>query len=101
MVDQRQREVILLRVIGLSRRQLRQRLSVEMAIIGLMAGIMAVLMAESMSWLLTWRLNIPFAVHYMWWLILPLFMLCLALMIGQYRLRPLWRTSPLSILRRE
>ncbi len=101
LVDQRQREVILLRVIGLSRRQLRQRLSVEMAIIGLMAGIMAVLMAESMSWLLTWRLNIPFAVHYMWWLILPLFMLCLALMIGQYRLRPLWRTSPLSILRRE
>lgn len=101
LVDQRQREVVLLRVIGLSRRQLRQRLSIEMALIGLMAGIMSVVMAESISWLMTWRLNIPFAMHYIWWLILPLFMLCLALIIGQYRLRPLWLTSPLSILRRE
>ncbi|RYZ80055.1 MAG: FtsX-like permease family protein, partial [Moraxellaceae bacterium] len=101
LVDQRQREVVLLRVIGLSRRQLRQRLSIEMAIIGLMAGMMAVVMAESISWLMTWRLNIPFTMHYLWWLILPLFMLCLALIIGQYRLRPLWRTSPLTILRRE
>ncbi len=101
LVDQRQREVILLRVIGLSRRQLRQRLSIEMAMIGLMAGMMAVVMAESISWLMTWRLNIPFALHYIWWIILPVLMLCLALMIGQYRLRPLWRTSPLSILRRQ
>jgi putative ABC transport system permease protein len=101
LVDQRKPEVILLRVIGLSRQQLRRRLSMEMAIIGLLAGFMAVILAESVAWLMSWRLNIPFQLHYGWWLILPLIMLCLALLIGQFRLRPLWTTSPLLILRRQ
>lgn len=101
LVDQRQREVILLRVIGLSRQQLRMRLSVEMALIGVLAGFMAVILAESVAALMSWRLNIPFGLHYSWWIILPVIMLCLALLIGQSRLRPLWNTSPLMILRRE
>lgn len=101
LVDQRQREVILLRVIGLSRQQLRQRLALEMALIGLLAGLLAVILAESVAWLMTWRLNIPFTLHYQWWIVLPIFMLCLAVLIGQSRLRPLWNASPLLILRRE
>ena len=101
LVDQRQSEVILLRVIGLSRQQLRLRLSLEMAMIGVLAGLMAVVLAESVAGLMSWRLSIPFSLHYSWWIILPVIMLCLALVIGQSRLRPLWNTSPLMILRRE
>lgn len=101
LIDQRQPEVILLRVIGLSRQQLRRRLLLEMALIGLLAGLLAVILAESVAGLMSWRLSIPFQLHDGWWLILPLIMLGLALLIGQYRLRPLWNTSPLTILRRE
>ncbi|RYY79162.1 MAG: FtsX-like permease family protein [Moraxellaceae bacterium] len=101
IIDQRQPEVILLRVIGLSRQQLRRRLLVEVALIGLLAGLMAVILAESVAGLMSWRLGIPFSLHYSWWLILPVMMLCLVLVIGQSRLRPLWNTSPLTILRRE
>ncbi|XID74182.1 ABC transporter permease [Alkanindiges sp. WGS2144] len=101
LVDQRKPEVVLLRVIGLSRSQLRQRLTVEMGLIGIMAGMMAVVLAQSIAALMAWRLNIPFTLHIMWWIVLPLLMLVLAVLIGQYRLRPLWNTSPLIILRRE
>lgn len=100
LVDQRQPEVILLRVMGLSRQQLRWRLSMEMALIGLLAGVMAVILAESVASLMSWHLSLPLSLHYSWWIILPVIMLCLALIIGQYRLRPLWNTSPLAILRR-
>lgn len=100
LVDQRYREVVLLRVIGLSRGQLRQRLAIEMAIIGFMAGLLAVLMAEGVAALLAWRLEIPVGPHYIAWLVLPIGMLLLAAGIGQWRLQPLWKLSPLLILRR-
>ncbi len=100
-VDERQREVVLLRAIGLSRGQLRRRLGVEMGLIGLLAGIMAVFLAESVSALMSYRLSIPFRLHMTWWLFIPVLMTLLALLVGQNRLRPLWRVSPLLILRRE
>lgn len=100
-VDERQREVVLLRAIGLSRGQLRRRLGIEMGLIGLLAGIMAVFLAESVSALMSYRLNIPFRLHMTWWLFIPLLMTILALLVGQNRLRPLWSVSPLLILRRE
>lgn len=100
-VDERQREVVLLRAIGLSRSQLRRRLGVEMGLIGLLAGIMAVFLAESVSALMSYRLSIPFRLHMTWWLFIPVAMTLLALLVGQNRLRPLWRVSPLLILRRE
>lgn len=100
-VDERQREVVLLRAIGLSRSQLRYRLGVEMGLIGLLAGMMAVFLAEAVSALMSYRLSIPMRLHMTWWLFIPLLMTLLALMVGQNRLRPLWKVSPLLILRRE
>lgn len=100
-VDERQREVVLLRAIGLSRRQLRIRLGIEMGLIGLLAGLMAVILAESVSAVMSYRLSIPFQLHYEWWLFIPMGMTLFALIIGQLRLRPLWHSSPLLILRRE
>ena len=100
-VDERQREVVLLRAIGLSRSQLRYRLGVEMGLIGLLAGMMAVFLAEVVSALMSYRLSIPLRLHMTWWLFIPLLMTLLALLVGQNRLRPLWKVSPLLILRRE
>jgi putative ABC transport system permease protein len=101
LVDERQREVILLRTIGMSRVQLRRRLGVELALIGTLSGVTAVILAELVAILMSWRLSIPYHIHYWWWLIMPVGMTLLAVVIGQLRLRPLWHLSPILILRRD
>lgn len=101
LVDERQREVILLRTIGMSRGQLRRRLGIELALIGALAGLTAVILAELVAILMSWRLSIPYDVHFWWWLIMPVGMTLLAVVIGQLRLRPLWYLSPILILRRD
>ena len=101
MVDERQPEVALLRTLGLSRRQLQQRLLGEMAILGAVSGVVAVALAEGLSLVLAWRMDLPIQLHLMWWVLGPVLMMLLAIAMGALPLRQLWRQSALAVLRQQ
>lgn len=100
MVDQRQADMALLRVLGLSRQQLRRHVLGEMAALGLSAGLVAVLLAESLGWVLAWRLQLPMQWHPWWWAVFPLSLMLLTVGVAVAPLSRLWRQSPLQVLRR-
>jgi len=100
MVDERRSEVALLRAFGLSRRQLRQRLLGEMALLGAISGVFAVVLAEGLALILAWRLGLPLRLHLEWWLVAPLLLMILAVLTGLRPLAKLWQQSPLAVLQR-
>jgi len=99
MVDERQNEAALLRALGISQVQLRQRLLGEMVLLGSSAGILAVVVAEGIGLVLAWRFELPMQLHLWWWLAAPISLIGLALLVAYPTLRPLWQQSPLQILR--
>lgn len=99
MMDERRQEVALLRAIGMSQQSLKRYLTTELALIGFGAGILSIAFAELVSYIVAWRMEMPWSVHYLYWLILPILMAILCGVIGRYRLTRLWKISPLSSLR--
>lgn len=99
MMDERRQEVALLRAIGMSQQSLKRYLTTELAFIGFGAGVLSIGFAELVSYIVAWRMEMPWSVHYVYWLILPILMAILCGVIGRYRLTRLWKISPLSSLR--
>ncbi|KAA8734571.1 FtsX-like permease family protein [Acinetobacter qingfengensis] len=99
IMDERRQEVALLRAIGMSQRQLKRYLTLEMAFTGFGAGILSIAFAEIVSWIVAQRLDLIWGIHWQYWLILPLGMAVLCGLIGRYRLRKLWQIAPLLSLR--
>ncbi|MFV5583007.1 FtsX-like permease family protein [Acinetobacter oleivorans] len=99
LMDERRREVALLRSFGLSKNKMKQMLSFEIGFLGLLAGIVACCFAEVISAIASYKMNMAIQWHFEIWLILPLGMMLICALIGRYRLGYLCNLPPLQSLR--
>lgn len=99
LMDERKREVALLRSFGSSKRMLKNMLTLEIGFMGLLAGIVACFFAELISAIASYRMNLSIQAHWEIWLILPVSMMLLCALIGRYRLSYLCDIPPLQSLR--
>lgn len=99
LMDERRREVALLRSFGLSKNKMKQMLSFEIGFLGLLAGIVACCFAEVISAITSYKMNMAIQWHIEIWLILPLGMMLVCALIGRYRLGYLCNLPPLQSLR--
>ena len=99
LMDERKREVALLRSFGSSKRTLKQMMSWEIGFIGFIAGCVSCLFAEVISAIASYKMNLVMQIHWEIWFILPVFMTLLCASIGRYRLSYLSDIPPLQSLR--
>ena len=99
LMDERKREVALMRSFGSSKAQLKNMMTLEIGFIGLVAGIVSCLFAEVISAIASQRMGLSMQLHLEIWLILPLMMMLLCALIGRYRLSYLSEIPPLQSLR--
>ena len=99
LMDERKREVALLRSFGSSKQKLKQMMSLEIGFIGFVAGVVSCLVAEVISAIASYKMNLAIQAHGEIWLILPLLMTLLCALIGRYRLSYLCDIPPLQSLR--
>lgn len=99
LMDERKREVALMRSFGSSKAQLKNMMTLEIGFIGLVAGIVSCLFAEVISAIASQRMGLSMQLHLEIWLILPLIMMLLCALIGRYRLSYLSEIPPLQSLR--
>lgn len=99
LMDERRKEVALLRSFGIAKNKLKQMLSLEIGFIGLVAGIVACLFAEVISAIASYKMQMAIQFHPEIWLILPLSMMLVCMLIGRYRLSYLCDIPPLQSLR--
>ena len=99
LMDERRREVALLRSFGLSKNKMKQMLSFEIGFLGLLAGIVACCFAEVISAIASYKMNMAIQWHIEIWLILPFGMMLVCALIGHYRLGYLCNLPPLQSLR--
>ena len=99
LMDERKREVALLRSFGSSKQKLKTMMSLEIGFIGLFAGIVSCLFAEVISAIASYKMDLMIQPHWEIWIILPIFMTVLCMLIGRYRLSYLSDIPPLQSLR--
>lgn len=99
LMDERKREVALLRSFGSSKQKLKRMMSLEIGLIGGIAGVVACLFAEVISAIASYRMELAIQPHWEIWLILPVVMTLLCALIGRYRLSYLSDIPPLQSLR--
>lgn len=99
LMDERRKEVALLRSFGVAKNKLKRMLSLEIGFIGLMSGVVACLFAEVISAIASHRMQMTVQWHPEIWLILPLSMMIICTLIGRYRLSYLCDIPPLQSLR--
>ncbi|WP_277560645.1 ABC transporter permease [Acinetobacter beijerinckii] len=99
LMDERRKEVALLRSFGVAKNKLKQMLSLEIGFIGLLSGIVACLFAEVISAIASYKMQMAIQLHPEIWLILPLSMMIVCTLIGRYRLSYLCDIPPLQSLR--
>lgn len=99
LMDERKREVALLRSFGSSKQKLKQMMSIEIGFIGFMAGVVSCLFAEVISAIASYKMNLTIQAHWEIWLILPILMTVVCAVIGRYRLSYLCDIPPLQSLR--
>ena len=99
LMDERKREVALMRSFGSSKRQLKNMMSLEIGFIGLLAGIVSCFFAEVISAIASYRMDMVVQLHWEIWIILPILMALLCALIGRYRLSYLSEIPPLQSLR--
>lgn len=99
LMDERKREVALMRSFGSSKRQLKNMMSLEIGFIGLLAGIVSCFFAEVISGIASYRMDMIVQLHWEIWVILPVLMALLCALIGRYRLSYLSEIPPLQSLR--
>ena len=98
LMDERKREVALMRSFGSSKAHLKNMMTIEIGLIGLLSGLMSCIFAEIISAIASWRMNMELQLHAEIWLILPILMTVLCALIGRYRLGYLSETPPLQSL---
>lgn len=99
LMDERKREVAILRSFGSSKAQLKNMMTIEIGMIGLLSGIVACLFAEVISAIASYKMDMAMQFHWQIWLILPVVMFILCALIGRYRLSYLSEIPPLQSLR--
>lgn len=99
LMDERKKEVALLRSFGSSKQKLKGMMSLEIGFIGLMAGVVACVFAEMISAVASYKMDLMIQPHLQIWLVLPVLMTLLCALIGRYRLSYLSEIPPLQSLR--
>ncbi|MBL8282707.1 ABC transporter permease [Acinetobacter junii] len=99
LMDERRREVALLRSFGIAKNRLKRMLSLEIGFIGLVSGVVACLFAEVISAIASYKMQMSIQWHPEIWIILPLTMMVVCTLIGRYRLSYLCDIPPLQSLR--
>lgn len=99
LMDERKREVALLRSFGGSKAKLKNMMTIEIGFIGFIAGVVSCLFAEVISAIASHRMNLDMQLHVEIWLILPVLMTLLCALIGRFRLSYLSEIPPLKSLR--
>lgn len=99
LMDERKREVALLRSFGSSKSQLKNMMTLEIGFIGFIAGVVSCLFAEVISAIASYKMGLAIQAHWEIWIILPVLMLLLCALIGRYRLSYLSEIPPLQSLR--
>ncbi|WP_313042173.1 ABC transporter permease [Acinetobacter sp.] len=98
-MDERKKEVALLRSFGSSKQKLKSMLSLEVGLMGLISGVVACIFAEVISAIVSYKMELIIQLHAEIWLILPLVMTLVCTLIGRYRLSYLCDIPPLESLR--
>ncbi len=100
-LDARKLEAALLRVTGISRRELQQRLFLEFACMGALAGLLAAALNEAIAAVVYWQvLEMTPVLHPLLWWQAPLAGALVVLAAGLPGMRATWAASPLLVLRR-
>lgn len=99
LMDERKREVALLRSFGSSKQKLKRMLSLEIGFMGFIAGVVSCFFAEVISAIASYKMELVVQAHWDIWWILPLCMTLLCMLIGRYRLSYLSDIPPLKSLR--
>ena len=99
LMDERKREVALMRSFGSSKAQLKNMMTLEIGLIGFISGVVSCLFAEVISALASYKMDLSIQLHWEIWLILPIIMFILCALIGRYRLSYLSEIPPLQSLR--
>lgn len=99
LMDERKREVAILRSFGSSKSNLKNMLSLEIGFIGFMAGLVSCFFAEVISAIASYKMELAIQPHWEIWVILPMSMMILCALIGRYRLSYLTEIPPLKSLR--
>ncbi|EZQ10415.1 ABC transporter permease [Acinetobacter sp. Ver3] len=99
LMDERKREVAILRSFGSSKSNLKNMLSLEIGFIGFMAGLVSCFFAEVISAIASYKMDLAIQPHWEIWVILPMSMMILCALIGRYRLSYLTEIPPLKSLR--
>lgn len=99
LMDERKKEVALLRSFGASKKKMQSLLMQEIGFIGFLAGFVACFFAEIVSAIACYKMNLAIQLHWQIWLILPLAMMIICALIGRYRLIYLTDIPPLQSLR--
>lgn len=99
LMDERKREVALLRSFGSSKQRIKNMLTVEIGFIGLVAGVVSCIFAEIISAIASYKMDLAIQAHWELWLTLPILMTLLCALIGRYRLSYLSEIPPLQSLR--
>ena len=99
LMDERKREVALLRSFGASKHKMKRMLSLEIGFMGFISGVVSCLFAEVISAIASYKMELALQMHWEIWLILPLLMTALCTLIGYSRLSYLSDIPPLQSLR--
>lgn len=98
LMDERKREVALLRSFGSSKQKLKRMLSLEIGFMGFIAGVVSCFFAEVISAIASYKMELVLQPHWEIWWILPLCMTLVCMLIGRYRLSYLSDIPPLQSL---
>ena len=97
---QRQRDIALLRVIGATRRRIRQTVISEFALLGGLAGILAAALANSLGIILgTWLFDLTIGLNPWLWLLGIGGGIIGVSLLGWLASRPILRSAPMAMLR--
>ena len=99
LMEERKKEVAILRSFGSSKHKLKNMMMYEIGFMGLCSGVIACLFAEMISAIASYKMQLAIQWHWEIWLILPILMTILCALIGRYRLGYLAERSPLKSLR--
>ena len=98
-LDERLYEGALLRTLGARKKLLRRANRLEFALLGALAGLLAIAAAELITWLLyRFAMDLDWAPHYLFWLLVPLAGALLIGLAGALGTRAVVNQSPMRLI---
>ena len=99
--DEKQRQAALLRALGASRRNIRQRFLSEQLLIGLLSGLLASAILLVVSWLISTQvLNVDWSIPFVYVICLPVVLMLLLAGLSWFQLTKIIRSPPYQVLQK-